>query len=164
MGLRFRKSIKIAPGVKVNIGKKSVGMSFGGKYGGISMNSKTGTRARVTAYGTGLSYTTSLNGKRSSKRNTAASNPKQKAAIAKNRQIQKYKKYESNVKKHKLTEVKVRKYRTLFLIFSIAFIITGYLFASFSNLIGGIFIMLGFIYVYLTYSYSDILKIYFKNQ
>ena len=41
MGLRFRKSIKIAPGVKINIGKKSVGMSIGGKYGGISMNSTT---------------------------------------------------------------------------------------------------------------------------
>ena len=30
MGFRFRKSIKIAPGVKVNLGKKSVGVSVGG--------------------------------------------------------------------------------------------------------------------------------------
>ena len=60
MGLKFRKSIKIAPGVKVNIGKKSAGVSIGGKYGGISMNSKTGTRARVSAPGTGMSYTTKV--------------------------------------------------------------------------------------------------------
>ena len=62
MGLKFRKSIKIAPGVKVNIGKKSAGVSIGGKYGGISMNTKTGTRARVSAPGTGISYTTKIGG------------------------------------------------------------------------------------------------------
>lgn len=56
MGLRFRKSIKIAPGVKVNLGKKSAGISVGNKYGGVSVNSKTGARARVSAPGTGLSY------------------------------------------------------------------------------------------------------------
>lgn len=56
MGFRFRKSVKIAPGVKVNLGKKSVGVSVGGKHGGVSINSKTGARARVSAPGTGLSY------------------------------------------------------------------------------------------------------------
>lgn len=60
MGMKFRKSIKIAPGVKVNLGKKSVGMSIGGKYGGMSINSKTGAKARVSAPGTGLSYTTKI--------------------------------------------------------------------------------------------------------
>ena len=66
MGFRFRKSIKIAPGVKVNLGKKSVGVSVGGKYGGVSVNSRTGARARVSAPGTGLSYSSKLGG--SSKR------------------------------------------------------------------------------------------------
>lgn len=56
MSLRYRKSIKVAPGVKVNVGKKSVGISAGNKYGGVSVNSKTGTRARVSAPGTGISY------------------------------------------------------------------------------------------------------------
>lgn len=163
MGLRFRKSIKIAPGVKVNIGKKSVGMSVGGKYGGISMNSRTGTRARVSAPGTGLSYTTSLDGKRSSKRAVTSSSSKQKAVSSKNKQIEKYNKYKVIVKKHKLTESKVRKYRTLFLIATISFILVGYLFSTFSAFLGGLFILLGFIYVYLTYSYNDMLKIYFKN-
>lgn len=70
MGLRFRKSFKIAPGVKVNVGKKSAGVSIGGKYGGISMNTKTGTHARVSAPGTGLSYTTKVGGSSNSKTNT----------------------------------------------------------------------------------------------
>lgn len=60
MGFRFRKSVKIAPGVKLNFGKKSVGMSIGGKYGGVSLNSKTGARVRASAPGTGLSYSTKI--------------------------------------------------------------------------------------------------------
>ena len=62
MGKRFRKSIKVAPGVKVNLGKKSVGVSVGGKHGGISYNTKSGAHARVSAPGTGLSYTTKIGG------------------------------------------------------------------------------------------------------
>ena len=62
MGLRFRKSIKIAPGVKINLGKKSVGMSIGGKYGGMSFNSKSGSRVRASIPGTGLSYSSKLGG------------------------------------------------------------------------------------------------------
>lgn len=64
MGLRFRKSIKLAPGVKLNIGKKSTGVSIGGKYGGMSFNSKTGMRVRASAPGTGLSYSTKVGGKK----------------------------------------------------------------------------------------------------
>ena len=60
MGFRFRKTVKIAPGVKVNFGKKSVGMSVGNKYAGVSVNSRTGARARVSAPGTGLSYSTKI--------------------------------------------------------------------------------------------------------
>lgn len=69
MGLRFRKSIKIAPGVKINFGMKSVGVSIGDKYGGVSFNSKAGSRIRTSIPGTGLSYSTKLSsGKRSTTR------------------------------------------------------------------------------------------------
>lgn len=64
MPLRFRRSIKLAPGLRLNIGKKSVGFSAGGKYGGYSWNSRTGSRARVSAPGTGLSYVTSGGGRK----------------------------------------------------------------------------------------------------
>ena len=39
MGLRFRKSIKIGNGAKLNINKKSVGLSVGGKGARYSVNS-----------------------------------------------------------------------------------------------------------------------------
>jgi len=57
MGFRFHKSIKIAPGVKLNIGKKSMGVSVGNKFGGVSYNTKTGAHTRASVPGTGISYT-----------------------------------------------------------------------------------------------------------
>ena len=67
MGTRFRKSVKIAPGVKLNVGKKSVGVSVGGKHGGVSMNSRNGARARVSAPGTGLSYSEKIGERKNSR-------------------------------------------------------------------------------------------------
>lgn len=57
MGLRFRKSIKIAPGVRLNIGKKSVGISAGVKGARVSVNSKGRVTKTVGIPGTGISYT-----------------------------------------------------------------------------------------------------------
>ena len=39
MGLRFRKSIKLGNGAKLNINKKSVGLSVGGKVARYTVNS-----------------------------------------------------------------------------------------------------------------------------
>lgn len=69
MGLRFRKSIKIAPGVKLNLNKKSTSISFGGKHGGVTVNSKRGASYRVSAPGTGLSYTGKIGGSSKKKSN-----------------------------------------------------------------------------------------------
>lgn len=86
MGLKYRKSIKIAPGVKLNVGKKSAGISVGGKYGGVSVNSKTGVRTRTSLPGTGISYTSSSGKKahtnsgssRSAKKTSSAKPPKER--------------------------------------------------------------------------------------
>ncbi|XID96242.1 DUF4236 domain-containing protein [Paenibacillaceae bacterium WGS1546] len=56
MGLKFRKSIKIAPGVRLNVGKKSAGLSFGGKGLRYSLNTRTGGRVTASLPGAGLSY------------------------------------------------------------------------------------------------------------
>lgn len=56
MGLRFRKSIKIGGGAKLNINKKSVGMSVGGKGARYSVNSSGRRTKSVGIPGTGLSY------------------------------------------------------------------------------------------------------------
>ena len=56
MGFRFRKSFKIAPGVRLNIGKKSVGISMGGKGSRISVNSRGRVTTSAGIPGTGISY------------------------------------------------------------------------------------------------------------
>lgn len=55
MGLRFRRSIKVAPGVRVNISKSGSSISFG-KRGATVNVGRRGVYADVEAPGTGLSY------------------------------------------------------------------------------------------------------------
>lgn len=66
MGLRFRKSFKVAPGVRVNVGKSGVGMSVGGKGLRYSVHSSGRRTSTVGIPGTGLSYS-STSGSRSYK-------------------------------------------------------------------------------------------------
>lgn len=103
MGLRFRKSVKLAPGVKLNFGKKSVGVSIGGKYGGVSFNSKTGTRSRISVPGTGISYTTS--GHKSSRKRTYKS-----SAYSKQREIEKQLKEAEKLEEQKKNALLVEEY------------------------------------------------------
>lgn len=56
MGLRFRKSIKIANGVKLNVSKSGVSLSLGKKGLHYSINSKGKSTATASLPGTGLSY------------------------------------------------------------------------------------------------------------
>ena len=56
MGFRIRKSFKIAPGVRVNVGKKSIGISAGVKGARVSVNSSGRKTTTVGIPGTGLSY------------------------------------------------------------------------------------------------------------
>lgn len=56
MGFGFRKSFKIAPGVRLNVGKKGISsISVGGKGARVNLGKK-GTRTTLSAPGTGLSY------------------------------------------------------------------------------------------------------------
>lgn len=58
MGFNFRKSFKIAPGIRLNVGKNGISsVSVGGKGGRVSVG-KRGIRSTVSAPGTGLSYST----------------------------------------------------------------------------------------------------------
>lgn len=68
MGLRFRKSIKLGGGAKLNIGKKSVGFSVGGKGARYSVNSSGRRTKSVGIPGTGLSYVSTSGGRKSSGR------------------------------------------------------------------------------------------------
>lgn len=77
MGFRFRKSKKIAPGVRLNFGKKGVGVRFGGKGGGISFG-PSGTRVSASIPGTGISYSSKLGGKKHKKTSSTPKNVRPK--------------------------------------------------------------------------------------
>ena len=59
---RFRKSLKLAPGVRLNIGKKSVGISAGPRGARHSISSSGRRTTSVGIPGSGLSYQTSHKG------------------------------------------------------------------------------------------------------
>jgi len=54
MGTRFRKSIKITPGVKLNLNKKSVGFTIGTRNARVTLNSRGRMTTSVGIPGTGL--------------------------------------------------------------------------------------------------------------
>ncbi len=64
MGLNFRKSISLGKGLKLNLGTKSAGLSFGVKGARYSINTNGSRRATFGIPGTGLSYTTSFGNKK----------------------------------------------------------------------------------------------------
>lgn len=66
MGLRYRKSIKLIPGVKLNISKSGISASVG-KPGNTANISRRGVKSTVGIPGTGLSYSKMLT-KQKSKR------------------------------------------------------------------------------------------------
>ncbi|MBN2885822.1 MAG: DUF4236 domain-containing protein [Chromatiaceae bacterium] len=55
MGLRFRRSIKIAPGIRLNFGTRGVSLSLGPRGASVSVG-KSGVHGNVGLPGTGLSY------------------------------------------------------------------------------------------------------------
>lgn len=81
MGLRFRKSVKIAPGVRLNIGKKSVGVSAGVKGYRKSINSGGRVTTSIGTPVAGVSYVKTENLK-SKKKKTASNRASSTAAAA----------------------------------------------------------------------------------
>lgn len=68
--MRFRKSVKIMPGVRLNLSKSGVSTSFGGR--GATLNvGKRGVRSTLSVPGTGLSWS-SMSGWDESKRSRPA--------------------------------------------------------------------------------------------
>ena len=72
MGLRFRRTVKIAPGIRLNFNKNSVGVSIGPRGAKYTINSSGRRTASVGIPGTGIYYTESVGGGR---RKTVAPQP-----------------------------------------------------------------------------------------
>lgn len=63
MGIRFRKRVKFAPGLNLNLSKSGASLSVGER--GAAMNfGKRGARATISIPGTGISYSRQLGGGR----------------------------------------------------------------------------------------------------
>jgi hypothetical protein len=60
MGFRFRKSIKLFPGVRINLSKTGASTSIGSPGATVNL-SRRGVRGTVGIPGTGLSYSERLN-------------------------------------------------------------------------------------------------------
>lgn len=58
MGLRFRKSLNLGKGFKLNLSKSGIGYSFGFKGFRIGKTAKGKNRKTISLPGTGLSYQT----------------------------------------------------------------------------------------------------------
>lgn len=72
MGLRFRKSFKVAPGVRLNLSKSGLGVSAGVKGARVGVSSRGQTYSSVGIPGTGI-YSTSYSKK--GKKSVATSSP-----------------------------------------------------------------------------------------
>lgn len=68
MGFRFRKSVKIAPGFKLNLSKSGGSLSIGGRGATVNISSR-GVRSTYSIPGTGLSYVTQTSSNISQKYN-----------------------------------------------------------------------------------------------
>ena len=79
MGFRFRKSVKLMPGVRLNFSKKGVGVRFGGKYGGVSVG-PSGTRYSASIPGTGIYYTEKISSGKSKSKSKSGSKPAPRSA------------------------------------------------------------------------------------
>lgn len=62
MAIRFRKTIKILPGVKINVGKTGISTSVGVRGAHVTVGQR-GTHATVGIPGSGLSITKKIGGK-----------------------------------------------------------------------------------------------------
>ena len=59
MGFSFRKTIKLFPGVKLNLSKSGISTSIGAPGATVNIG-KRGTRATVGLHGTGIGYSAKL--------------------------------------------------------------------------------------------------------
>jgi hypothetical protein len=59
MGFRFRRSVKILPGVRLTLSRSGVSTSVGGRGAWLTFG-RRGTRATVGLPGSGISYSTTI--------------------------------------------------------------------------------------------------------
>ena len=87
MGTRFRRSFKVAAGVRVNLNKKSASISFGPKGLKHTVSTTGKSHTTVGIPGTGLSYTTSSGGKSGAQQGAVSIPTAQRPTSPKNKTV-----------------------------------------------------------------------------
>jgi len=72
MAIRFRKSFKLAPGLRLNVGKKGASLRVGPKGAGYTVGT-SGQRVSASIPGTGVGFTSKVGNRKSDNQNTNAS-------------------------------------------------------------------------------------------
>lgn len=75
MPLRFHRSIRVVPGIKINLGKRSTSLSIGGRGAHVTLRPGHTARTTVGIPGSGIRYTTG--GQAAAKPHQAHSKPAQ---------------------------------------------------------------------------------------
>lgn len=100
MGLNFRKSFKIAPGIRMNVGKRGVGVSFGGRGLRYTIHSSGRRTTTVGIPGSGLSYST-----------TSSSKKYKTAAYQKRNELARMQKEQEKLQKQEYARLQVELYQ-----------------------------------------------------
>lgn len=69
MAIRFRKSFKLAPGLRLNVGKKGASLRVGPKGAGYTVGT-SGQRVSASIPGTGVGFTSKVGNRKSDNQNT----------------------------------------------------------------------------------------------
>lgn len=77
MGFRYRKSINLGGGFRINLSKSGVGYSWGTKGYRVTKKAGGGVRKTISIPGTGISYTKDYGGESKSRRNGQTASPGQ---------------------------------------------------------------------------------------
>lgn len=69
MAIRFRKSFKLAPGLRLNIGKKGASVRVGPKGAGYTVGA-SGQRVSASIPGTGVGFSSKVGNRKSNNQNS----------------------------------------------------------------------------------------------
>lgn len=150
MGLRFRKSVKIAPGVKVNLNKKSTSVTFGGKGVHRTISSTGKKTTSVGLPGSGAYYTTSSGGTSGTNKKKVSSSSGHEFNVAPP-QVP-----DTSVALEKFSDRTLRTYRIIFGILSVLFLFIALVgFVALHIIFGIVFVLVAMIPIGVIKSYSD---------
>ena len=79
MGFRFRKTVRVAPGIRLNLSKSGTSLSIGGRGATVNVRGKR-VRTTLGIPGTGVSYVSSTT-LGASRRHPAAAAPRQQGSV-----------------------------------------------------------------------------------